>query len=63
VILVNFEDHIEIVMMPQTTEMIGQSFRQLKKLVAAFDKVGFAVDAFLGYLTTSPLNLGTGLKL
>jgi protein-arginine kinase len=50
-------------MMPQTTEMIGQSFRQLKKLVAAFDKVGFAVDAFLGYLTTSPLNLGTGLKL
>ena len=27
------------------------------------EKVGFAADAYLGYLTTSPVDLGTGLKI
>lgn len=31
-------------------------------MVRAFDKVGFATDAYLGHLTANPVNLGTGLK-
>ena len=27
------------------------------------EKVGFAADAYLGYLTTSPVDLGTGLQI
>ncbi len=63
VVLVNFQDHIEVIMLPQTAQQIAPSFKQLKRLMSAFDKVGFACDPYLGHLTTSPKDLGTGFKL
>ena len=63
VILVNMEDHLEIVMLPGAGDEILTSLDSLKRLLRAFDKIGFANDAYLGYLTTSPENLGTGIKM
>lgn len=62
-ILVNFEDHLEVVLTPETGEKLLQGLLYLKRLMKAFDKIGFAVDAYLGHLTVNPLNLGTGLKI
>ena len=61
-ILVNFEDHIEIVMSPSYKNLVP-SLNSLKRLMKAFEKIGFANDAYLGYLTVNPLFLGTGLRL
>lgn len=58
VILVNFEEHICIKMLENK---LAPNLKQLRKLVKAFDRVGFATDAYLGYLTTAPQMLGTGL--
>lgn len=57
------EDHIEMVMLPESGKNMLQSLIQLKKLTRAFEKIGFANDAYLGNLTTSPKNLGTGMHL
>ena len=54
VVLVNHQDHIEVIMLPETTQQIMPSFKQLVRLMAAFEKVGFACDPYLGHLTTSP---------
>ena len=54
IILVNKEDHLEIVMLPSSGEEILSSLDSLRRLLKAFDKIGFANDAYLGYLTTSP---------
>lgn len=59
-ILVNFEDHLDITMLENS---LPQNLKQLKKLVKAFDKVGFATDSYLGHLTTLPQRLGTGFSL
>ena len=61
--LVNLEDHIEIVMLPETSNDLLKSFIKLAKLIKVFEKIDFATDFSLGYLTVSPLNLGTALNI
>ena len=34
---------------------------RLIKLTHTFERMGFATDAYLGYLTVSPEHLGTGM--
>ena len=50
-------------MLPQKSSNFLASLEKLRKLEKAFEKVGFAADAYLGHLTTSPMDLGTGLTL
>jgi len=61
-LLVNFEDHIQIIATSENGD-IGSCLRSLSKVTAKFEKLGFANDPVLGYLTTNPANLGTGLDL
>lgn len=64
-VLVNFEDHVEIVVAPEHAAQngINNALTKLLKLNSTFDKIGFATDAYLGYLSVSPQNLGTGLTI
>ena len=64
VVLVNFEDHIQIIMLPETGRYnnVRRSLQRMDKLTKTFDKMGFATDAYLGFLTVSPANLGTGMS-
>ena len=63
VVLVNFEDHIQIVMLPSQGVMgnFKIALTRLIKLTHTFERMGFATDAYLGYLTVSPAHLGTGM--
>ena len=63
VVLVNFEDHIQIIMLPETGRFnnVRRSIQRMEKLTKTFDKMGFATDSYLGFLTVSPANLGTGM--
>lgn len=64
VVLINFEDHIEIVMTPPNKDRnLKKCFTRLIKLNSTFEKIGFSSDPYLGSLTASPRNLGTGLSL
>jgi protein-arginine kinase len=64
-VLVNFEDHIQIVVTPVHASDNGfsRALDKLVKLNKTFEKIGFATDAYLGFLTVSPENLGTGLQI
>lgn len=65
-VLVNFEDHLEIVILPdaaQQNETIKEGLQRLIKLLQTFEKLGYATDPYLGNLTASPRNLGTALRL
>jgi protein-arginine kinase len=62
VILVNFEDHLQIVVVASGLEL-KKAFRTVHKLLNSFDKMGFATDAYHGHLTVSPEHLGTGITL
>lgn len=67
--MVNFEDHIEIIILPEYNQKTGEidtikeGLSRLIKLVYTFEKLGYAADPYLGNLTTSPKNLGTSLFL
>ena len=63
VVLVNFEDHIQIIMLPGSgvQNNVRTALTRLIKLTQTFERMGFATDAYLGYLTVSPLNLGTSM--
>lgn len=61
-ILVNFEDHLQIVSLNQDGDM-SQALTMLLKLLSKFEKIGYAKHQTLGFLTASPKNLGTTLKL
>ena len=73
VVLVNFEDHLEIVILPEVLSSTPQrqvepdslrdGLARLIKLVHTFEKLGYATDPYLGHLTVSPRNLGTSLYL
>lgn len=41
---------------------VKSALSRLLKLNQTFEKMGFATDAYLGYLTVSPANLGTALQ-
>ncbi len=63
VVLVNFEDHIQIIMLPQSgvKSNVKNALARLVKLTHTFERMGFATDAYMGYLTVSPAHLGTGM--
>lgn len=66
IILINFEEHIKIVVLKDKedeADTFNEGIRQLFKLVELFEKFGFANDQYLGNLTVSPKNLGTALNL
>ena len=64
VVLVNFEDHIQIIMLPESgvQNNLKNALTRLVKLTHIFERMGFATDAYLGYLTVSPQHLGTGMQ-
>lgn len=62
-VLVNFEDHLRISLITDTGDIAKQSTK-MHKLLGIFDKKeGFAYDHNLGFLSVSPKNLGTGIKM
>eukprot|EP00347_Sterkiella_histriomuscorum_P011380 403372676 len=66
VVLVNFEDHLEIIILPEKNnqkDSIKDGLQRMIKLLQTFEKLGYATDPYLGNLTASPKNLGTALKL
>ena len=63
VVLVNFEDHLEFVILPEHKETMQGGLQRMTKLLQTFEKLGYATDPYLGNLTVSPKNLGTALKL
>jgi len=62
-VLVNLEDHIQLMMLPETAAELSNSIIKLAKLIRVFEKIGFANDPLYGYLTVSPQNLGTALSI
>jgi protein-arginine kinase len=62
VVLVNFEDHVQIYAISQNGEF-QKNLLTLQKLLSKFEKMGYARHSTLGYLTASPKNLGTTLQL
>ena len=44
-----------------TKNDLAQSLHRLVKLSNTFEKIGFASDTYLGYLTVSPDRLGTAI--
>jgi hypothetical protein len=66
VVLVNYEEHIKIIVLRNKVSQIdtlSQGFTRLVKLLNTFEKIGFATDPYLGFLTVSPRNLGTAMHL
>ena len=61
--LVNLEDHLQLIMLPENAGQLQNSFIKFAKLVKAFEKLDFAQDSYLGNLTVSPKHLGTALHL
>jgi hypothetical protein len=51
---VNLDDHIQVIMLPETSDELWQSLIKFVKLQKAFEKMGFASDAYYGNLTLSP---------
>jgi hypothetical protein len=41
---------------------LNLSLKRLNKLNTTFEKIGFATDTYLGYLTVSPRYLGTAMS-
>jgi protein arginine kinase len=60
-VMINFEDHIKISSMNKDPM---KAITKLQKLLTKFEKNnGFSQDVNLGYLTTSPENVGTGMQM
>ena len=64
-VLINFEDHIQIIVSPENGQInnFSKAMTKLIKLNQTFEKIGFATDSYLGFLLVNPENLGTGLKI
>lgn len=59
---VNEEDQLRIISMQNGSD-IGEVFERLSRAAGAIEKVAkFARDDHLGYITSCPTNLGTGLR-
>ena len=63
VALVNFEDHVQFFVLPDGKDNFKEGLKRALKLLHTFEKLGFAVDPYLGNLTASPKHLGTALRL
>lgn len=62
VVLVNFEDHIQIITICNGGDYT-KSLGTLLKTLSRFEKMGYARHTTLGFLTASPRNVGTGLGI
>jgi protein-arginine kinase len=62
-VLVNYEDHIEIVILPEHKDTLKEGLSRLIKLLQTFEKLGYATDPYLGNLTVSPRYLGTAMEI
>jgi len=63
---VNFLDHLKLIVLKnKQNEHDGflQGVLRAIKLIQTFEKLQFATDPYLGNLTVSPENLGTGITL
>lgn len=60
-VMVNEEDHIRIQAVTQGADLEGAYFRA-NRADDCFEELGYAFDNRYGYLTTSPLNAGTGMR-
>jgi protein-arginine kinase len=66
VVLVNFLEHIEIVILPEQNnknDSLREGLGRLLKVLQSFEKLGYATDPYLGNLTVDPRSLGTALDL
>ena len=61
-VLVNFDDHIKIVCINEKGD-VAAAITKMQKLLYVFEKLGYASDTHLGYLTTCPSNLGTAMNV
>ncbi|CAI2364299.1 unnamed protein product [Moneuplotes crassus] len=62
VILVNFEDHVQVFTIGEDGDF-SKSLTTLIKILSKFEEMGYAKHSTLGFLTASPKNLGTTLDL
>lgn len=62
VILVNFEDHIQVFTISQDGDF-QKCLTNLHKVLTKFEKMGYARHTSLGFLTASPKNLGTTMRI
>ena len=62
IVWVNEEDHLRIISMEKGGK-IAETFNRLCILLSALEKnIAFSFDPHLGYLTSCPTNLGTGIR-
>ncbi|MCP4113915.1 MAG: arginine kinase [Desulfobacteraceae bacterium] len=59
---INEEDHLRIISMDKSGDMMGTFDRLSRALVFLEKRLTFARDPRLGYLTSCPSNLGTGMR-
>ena len=62
VVLVNFEDHVQVITLCNPKDS-NKSLLNLIKLLSRFEKYGYSRHTTLGFLTASPKYLGTGLHI
>lgn len=62
VILVNFEDHVQVFAIGQDGDF-SKCLTTLIKILSKFEKMRYAKRSTLGFLTASPQNLGTTLNM
>lgn len=60
-IMVNEEDHIRIQAVAPGTDIEG-AYARAARVDDCLEELGYAYDDRYGYLTTSPLNVGTGMR-
>ncbi len=61
-VLVNFDDHLIIITIHTSQENgVAKMYKQFVKVLKAFENIGYATDPYLGNLTVSPGDLGTGI--
>ena len=60
-IMVNEEDHIRIQSVSAGADLDGAYYRA-DRVDSCLEELGYAFDSRYGYLTTSPLNAGTGMR-
>ena len=61
VILVNFEDHIQVFTISEDGDF-RNNLKDLIKILSKFNEIGYAKHNSLGFLTASPKNLGTAME-
>lgn len=61
-VLFNGEDHIKVILSIESYEKLGEEFSYFKKIVDIL-KPNCSFDEYFGYLTTNPVNSGSGFEI